>query len=349
VTRSDLVFFDAAYDLTVGKAASLIGLENQADGAVSLSCLCSLNAPRKRGLAFLESVQADTDTMAVFGAVICRNDDLSDLPAGPVALVHPQPQIAFATIAASYLPGSVLPAPITVGVSCDPRFPHASVSKEAVIEDGVIVGPGAVIGAGVEIGARTVIGAHAVLCDKVRIGRDCAIGSGTVLQFTLCGDRVVFHSGVKSGQDGFGYLPGPSGMMKMPQTGRVIVQDDVEVGANTTIDRGAIDDTVIGEGSKIDNLVQIGHNVHIGRHVVLCGQVGLSGSCRIGDGAMLGGGAGVANGVVVGAGAQLAAHSGAMYDIPGGERWAGTPAQPIRHFFREQAALRQLVKNNKKN
>jgi UDP-3-O-[3-hydroxymyristoyl] glucosamine N-acyltransferase len=176
----------------------------------------------------------------------------------------------------------------------------------------------------------------------VRIGRDCAIGAGATIQHALIGDRVIIHPGARIGQDGFGYLPGARGHGKIPQVGRVIVQDDVEIGANATIDRGGIRDTVIGQGSKIDNLVQIAHNVEIGRHCVLAAHTGISGSCTIGDYVMMGGRVGLADNITVGAGAMLGAAAGVMTDIPAGEKWIGAPAMPARDFFKMVAAMRKL-------
>jgi UDP-3-O-[3-hydroxymyristoyl] glucosamine N-acyltransferase len=161
----------------------------------------------------------------------------------------------------------------------------------------------------------------------------------------LVGDRVIIHGGVRIGQDGFGYVPGPGGPEKIPQLGRVIIQDNVEIGANTTIDRGAMSDTVIGESTKIDNLVQIGHNVRIGRGCVIAGQCGIAGSVTLADFVMLGGRVGVSDHVTLGTGAQLAASSGVMDNVPAGGIWAGTPAVPIREFFRQIAGLRKMSKS----
>jgi UDP-3-O-[3-hydroxymyristoyl] glucosamine N-acyltransferase len=155
---------------------------------------------------------------------------------------------------------------------------------------------------------------------------------------------VILHPGVRIGQDGFGFAIGPRGHLKIPQVGRVIIQDDVEIGAGTAIDRGANRDTLIGEGTKIDNLVQIGHNVSVGRHCIIVAQSGISGSCTLGDFVAIGGQAGLAGHLNIGAGAQIAASAGVMTDIPAGQRWVGAPAQPQREFFREVATVRKLVR-----
>jgi len=200
-----------------------------------------------------------------------------------------------------------------------------------------------VIGADVEIGFGTVICANAVIGTGTRIGRGCVVGANATVQHALIGDRVLLHPGVCVGQDGFGYAMGPQGHLKVPQIGRVIIQDDVEIGANTTVDRGANRDTVIGEGTKIDNQVQIGHNVVIGRHCVIVSQVGLSGSCTLEDFVAIGGQSGVRGHVTVGMGAQVAAVSVVNEDLPAGGRYGGTPAKPVKQWFREVAALRKLA------
>ena len=179
------------------------------------------------------------------------------------------------------------------------------------------------------------IGANAVIGTEVRIGRDCSIGAGAALTAALIGDRVIIHPGCKIGQDGFGFVMGGKGHLKVPQIGRVIIQDDVEIGAGTTIDRGAIRDTVIGEGTKIDNLVQVGHNVSIGRHCILVAQTGISGSSTLEDFVVLGARVGVNNNVTIGEGAQIAATSNVHGDVPPGARWGGTPAKPVKLWFRE--------------
>jgi UDP-3-O-[3-hydroxymyristoyl] glucosamine N-acyltransferase len=163
----------------------------------------------------------------------------------------------------------------------------------------------------------------------------------------LIGDRVIIHPGVRIGQDGFGFLPSRQGHQKIPQTRRVIIQDDVEIGANTTIDRGATRDTIIGEGTKIDNLVQIGHNVSVGRHCFIVSQVGVSGSVTIDDFAVLAGQVGIADHVTIGEGAVLGARAGVMSNVPAGGRWAGVPAEPAIDWKRGQAMIRRLVRRDK--
>lgn len=224
--------------------------------------------------------------------------------------------------------------------------PSAVIHPTAHLEDGVIVDPLAVIGPNVEIGTGTVIGAGAVIAADVRIGRDCSVGARTSIQFALIGNNVLIHPGCSIGQDGYGFVFfGPDGHLKVPQTGRVLIQNDVEIGSGTTIDRGSLRDTIIGEGTKIDNLVQIGHNVTIGRHCLLAAQIGLAGSLTIGDNVALGAKVGINNHVRIGDGAQVTAMSGVKDDIPANGRWGGFFAKPTKQWFREIVALERLVRD----
>lgn len=321
------------------------------DEAVDLTaCVVSiapLESARKGHLTFLENANYAAHAKAT-GATACfiAPKFAASLPAGTIALVSNEPYKAFAKAAARLYPASMKPGSMfgQSGIA-----PGAIVHPTARLEENVTVDPGAVIGPGAEIGARSVIGANAVIGHEVRIGRDCSIGAGGVIQHALIGNRAIFHPGVRIGQDGFGFAMGPGGHLKVPQIGRVIIQDDVEIGANTSIDRGTTRDTVIGEGTKIDNLVQIGHNVVIGRHCVIVSQVGIAGSSRLEDYVVLGGQAGIAGHVNIGMGAQVGAQSGVMTDLAAGGRYLGSPAKPARQAMREVVALARLTERAKTN
>src|SRR6185312_3807823 len=277
-------------------------------------------------------------------AVLCTPDISALTPSGIAVLVTPKPQVAFAQVGRLLFPTAATPGTMTGETGISPR---AYVDGSAKLEDGVIVEAGAVIGPGVAIGTGTIIGPNAVNAANTQIGRDCYVGPNASVQCAFVGNRVVIHSGASIGREGFGFVGGARGPERIPQIGRVIVQDDVEIGANTTVDRGTMADTIIGEGTKIDNLVQIAHNVRIGRGCIIAGHCGLSGSVTLGDFVMLGGRVGIADHISIGAGAQVAASSGLMHDIPAGERWAGLPAQPTREFFRELSLIRSLARGRK--
>jgi UDP-3-O-[3-hydroxymyristoyl] glucosamine N-acyltransferase len=232
-----------------------------------------------------------------------------------------------------------------------PRFAAtaAHVHHTARIEANVTIDPLAVIGPRAQIGADSVIAAGAVIGPDVCIGRECAIGAAATIMHALVGDRVIVHPGTRIGQDGFGYLPSPKGHQKIPQTKRVIIQDDVEIGANCTIDRGGTRDTVIGEGTKIDNLVQIGHNCSIGRHCLIVSQVGISGSVTMGDFVVLAGQVGVGDHLTIGMGAVLGAKAGVMSNVPAGARWGGFPAEAAMEWKRGVATVRQMVRRGRKS
>lgn len=258
------------------------------------------------------------------------------VPRGTLALVTPTPARDFTRVLAQLYPDALSP-----GTMFDSKgeSPGADIHPEARLEPDVIVDPGVVVGPRAEVGTGSMIGANAVIGPNVRIGRGCAIGPGVVIANALIGNRVIIHAGAKIGQDGFGYIADAHGHMKVAQIGRVIIQDDVEIGANATIDRGTTHDTVIGEGTKIDNLVQIGHNVRIGRHCLIAAQAGISGSTELGDFVGVGGQAGFAGNLEIGNGAQITAQSGVVSDLRPAAHVGGTPARAFRAWLRGEAWL----------
>ena len=273
------------------------------------------------------------------GAVIVHPDQAAHVPGTAVAIVTPEPYAAWARVAALFHP---VP-PVRAGI-----HPSAVIAPDARIDPSAAIGPLVVIGAGVEIGRRCWIEAHSVIGDGVVIGADCRIGPQVTLSHALIGDRVRIFPGVRVGQDGFGFAMTASGFLTVPQLGRVVLEDDVEIGANTTIDRGSMHDTVIGAGSRLDNLVQIGHNVQLGRGCVIVAQAGISGSTILEDNVMMGGQAGLTGHLRVGRRARIGAQAGVMADVPAGADVVGSPAQPVKAFFREVAALRRLVRGGGK-
>ena len=341
-------FFPVVRELTIGEIAALTRSEPRAGTQLDrrISNIAPLDTARACDISFLDNSKY-LGQLAITRAGVCllhpRFEDAA--PRTLAVLVTAEPYRAFVAVARALFPGALRPSSL---FGASGAAPSAHVHPSARIEAGVIIDPLVVIGPGAEIGAGTLIAAGAVIGPGVAIGRDCAIGAGASVLCALIGDRVIIHSGARIGQDGFGYQPGLKGFEKIPQTRRVIIQDDVEIGANTTIDRGGTRDTVIGEGTKIDNLVQIGHNCSIGRHCLIAGQVGISGSVRLGDFVMLGGKVGIADHVSIGAGASLGAQSGVMADVPAGARYVGSPAQPVRDFMKGVAVLRRLARGDKR-
>ncbi len=340
-------FFKRGAGLSLREIATLVGAEPRAGANLDrrISAIAPLDRAGPSDLAFLESPKyAQQAATTVAGACLTTQRFNDALPGRVGVLTVREPYRAFVEVARALFPDALRPSSLfEAGALASDAHVHPS----ARLENGVTVDPAAVVGPGAEIGSGTVIGAGAVVGANVRIGRDCAIGARASIMHALIGDRVIIHPGCAIGQDGFGFVRGPRGAHKVPQVGRVIIQDDVEIGANSTIDRGAIRDTVIGEGTKIDNLVQIGHNVSIGRHCLLVAQVGISGSSTVEDGVIMGGQAGVADHLTVGAGAMLGAKTGLMRDIPPGARWAGFPARPHKQWLREMVTLERLARRSR--
>lgn len=287
-------------------------------------------------VSFLDNKRyVESFTKSRAGACLVHPELAGKAPRKMALLLTEEPYRAFARVAWRFYPE----APVKKAVA-----KAAAVDDTAKLGKGCRIEPGAVIEARAEIGAKTHIGANAVIGRGVVVGEGCIIGPCASLAYCIIGDRVIVHAGVRIGQDGFGFAPGPKGHLKVPQLGRVIVEDDVEIGANATIDRGSGPDTVIGAGTKIDNLVQIAHNVKIGKNCIIVSQVGISGSTEIGDFVMMGGQAGLTGHLQIGNGARIAAQSGVMRDIEPGAEVGGSPARPMREWLREQAMLQRMTR-----
>lgn len=338
MSRPDPRFYDALGPVRLGALAELTGAacsSAAADKTIEAAAVLA-RADAAAVSFFSDRKLTDAAAATAAGACFVAEKDTSRLPETCAALVTPAPKAAWAVAAGRLHRGKRL----------DPADPPRHLG--ALIEEDVSIGHGVVIGAGAQIGAGTEIGPHAVIGPGVAIGRGCRIGANAVIGFALIGDGVSIGAGVVIGEPGFGLEVGPKGLMEVPQLGRVIIQDNVGIGPQTCVDRGAYEDTVIGENTKIDNLVQIAHNVVIGRNCVIAGHCGLSGSAVLGDGVRMGGRVGLADHVTIGSGAQLAAAAGVMRDVPPGEVWCGIPAVPMKQFFREVAWLQKSAARRRK-
>ena len=341
---TEAFFFQRRGGLTLREIAALTGaIPRRGDDLDRrVNAIAALDRAGPGDLCFFDSAKLAAEAALCQGSACLTYERLAHLlPSGVSLMFVEEPYRAFVEVARALFPEALRPSSLfeAQGIAVG-----AAVHPAARLEDGVVIDPGAVIGPRAEIGAATVIGPGAVIGPNVRIGRNCAIGANASVTHALIGDQVIIHPGCRIGQDGFGYLMGSGGHRKIPQVGRVIIQDGVEVGSNTTIDRGAMSDTVIGEGTKIDNLVQIAHNVVVGRHCVFASQTGISGSAVIGDYVVTGGQVGIADHVTIGPGTALGAKAGVMHDAPAGARWVGAPAKPVKQFFREVAALERLAR-----
>ncbi|MGH6736302.1 MAG: UDP-3-O-(3-hydroxymyristoyl)glucosamine N-acyltransferase [Methyloceanibacter sp.] len=335
-------FFERAGPFPLHAVAETTGAEvrDGTDAGILIKDVRPLDTAGQGDLSFIDNPKY-LPLLDKAGASAClvAPKFVDKVPSAVVPLVTPEPYQGFAKALTLFYPAALRPKTAHSGSPATAGHIHPS----AHIEPDVTVEPGAVIGPEAHIGRGTTIAAGSVVGYRVHIGRDSYIGPNASITHALIGNRVTIHAGVAIGQDGFGFAMGRAGHLKVPQIGRVIVQDDVEIGANSTIDRGALRDTIVGEGTKIDNLVQIGHNVVIGRHCIIVAQTGISGSSELGDFVALGGQVGVVGHVKIGAGAQIAGSSNVRGDVPPGARWGGTPAKPVRLWFRELTLLRLLA------
>jgi UDP-3-O-[3-hydroxymyristoyl] glucosamine N-acyltransferase len=337
---ADPRFFSVVAPIPLASLASVAAAEIVGgDGAQTFEDVAALAVAGPSHVSFLDNTKyVDQFLASKAGVCLVRPEMVGRQPAGMALLVTSEPYLGYARVARMFYPAEQKPA----GIS-----DSAHVAPSAQLGAGVTIAPGAIIGENVELGDNVTVGANTVIGNGCVIGADSAIDANVTLSHCLIGARVVIYAGVRIGQDGFGFARSPKGAVKVPQLGRVVIEDDVEIGANTTIDRGAGPDTFIGAGTKIDNLVQIGHNVRIGRHCVVVAQVGISGSTEIGNGVAIGGQAGFAGHLQVGDGAEVAAKSGVFRDVPPGTRIGGFPAKAFRQWFKEQVCLERLTKKGR--
>lgn len=341
---ADPRFYDNRGPRTLGEVCAklAVAVPKDADAAFRIDDVASLSGAIGSHLSFFVGGRSNP-SFAQTAAGVCLVSAKAKLasPAHTVLLGVSSVQHAFVTVIEMFYPDCHrIAGPFNAGVD-----PTAKIGADVQLGANVVVGPGAEIGDGSRIGPNTVIGRG------VGIGRDCEIVGNSMIGCAYLGDGVTVLAGAQIGQPGFGFASSPQGHTKIPQLGRVIIQDRVEIGSCVTIARGALGDTVIGEGTKIDNLVQIGHNTHIGRHSVIVSQVGISGSCEIGDFVVLAGQVGLSDHSKIGSGARLGGRAATLtgQEIDGGRDYGGVPAKPVREWLRELAAVGGLTKKPKRD
>jgi UDP-3-O-[3-hydroxymyristoyl] glucosamine N-acyltransferase len=325
---------EGGFVLTAAAIAEAVGGRLIGDPATTIRGVAPLDRATRTDLSFLGAAKYAAAFSASQAGVVLVSPELAETPGQASRVVVDQPQEALLSL----LPRFHRPAEAPAGV-----HQTAVIGRGARLGRDVSIGPYAIIGDRATLGDRVVVGPHSVIGEGVEVGDDSRLYPAvTIYAGSLIGRRVIIHAGARIGSDGFGYVQKGGAHLKIPHVGRCLIEDDVEIGANSTIDRGSIDDTVVGAGTKIDNLVQIAHNVRIGKLCLIMAQVGIAGSVRVEDGAMLLGQVGVSGHHTIGAGARLAAQAGVFGDIPAGETWSGYPARPHKEALRAQAALFKL-------
>lgn len=334
-------FFHRAGPFTLQEIAAASGAHVIGDHTRTINDVRPLHSATERDVTFFENRKyAATLSSTRAGACIIAARDSAKVPDGVSVLTSEAPYWSFARVLTLFYADALRSKAAASSADSNGALVHAS----AAIGQGVTIEPGAIVGREATIGDGTVVAAGAVVGYRVVLGKECYIGPGATVTHAIVGDGVIIHSGARIGQDGFGFAMSAKGHLKVPQIGRVLIGDDVEIGANTTIDRGSLADTVVGEGTKIDNLVQIAHNVVIGKHCIIVAQSGIAGSSELGDFVVMGAHSGVIGHVKVGSGAQIAGSAHVKDDVEPGARLGGTPARPFKEWAREIAAIRQLAK-----
>jgi UDP-3-O-[3-hydroxymyristoyl] glucosamine N-acyltransferase len=321
-----------AREVTVADAAVLVGGQLRGDGS---PLVCSVRSPREAGvndLAFVSDARYLPELTASDAVAVVVTEDLAaELGEDRSIIVVENGQIALLKLLEYFRPEA---APVA-GV-----HPTAVVGREVSLGEDVSLGPYAVVGDGTIIGDRVRLAAHVVVGPRCTVGADSMLHPHAVLyQGVTLGERVILHSGARVGVEGFGYVPGEDGSRRIPHMGACVIGDDVEIGANTCVDRGSLDSTTVGSGTKLDNLVHIGHNVRVGEHTLMAALVGIAGSVHIGDGTMWGGQSGAVDHQSVGDGAKIAGKAGVSSDVPAGETVMGFPSRPHREHLKALAAL----------
>jgi UDP-3-O-[3-hydroxymyristoyl] glucosamine N-acyltransferase len=322
--------------LTAQAVADLVGGRLLGDGEVRIEAVRPLNRAGPDTLSFALSRRYASDLSHSRAGAVLIPEELADGPSGPAArIVVRDPYQALVRVIRALFPDDGCQSGID---------PTARMGAGTTLGTEVSLGPYVVLGRGVRIGARTRLAEHVSLGDGVEVGDDAVLGPGVVCYAgARIGSRAILKAGAVIGGDGFGYLSDGKGHTRIPHVGGCILEDDVEVGSNTCIDRGSIDDTVVGRGTKLDNLVQVGHNVRIGERCLIMAGVGIAGSTRIGNDAILAGHVGVTDHLVIGDRARIAAKSAIFGDVPPGASFSGHPARPHRQFLRAQAAMYRLT------
>ena len=335
---ADPRFFDKSTSFTLDEVASISGiiLPMQIDAATSFEDIAPLDRANSSQISFFDNPKyLGQFEKSSAGACFVKEKYADHAPKGMIALTTADPYRAYALLAQAFYPRLQSKADIASS---------AIIAKSAKIGENCTIEANVTIGENAEIGSGTIIRAGSVIDRGVQIGDECQIGACSSISHALIGNQVILHRGVHIGQDGFGFALGREGHVKVPQLGRVVIEDYVEIGSGTCVDRGTGPDTTIGAGTKIDNLVQIGHNVQIGRGAVIVAQVGISGSTHIGDGTVIGGQSGVAGHLRIGAGVRIAAQSGVMNDLPAGQAYGGAPAVAVKEWHRQTIAIKRLSK-----
>lgn len=338
---ADARFFTSAGPFSVAVLTKKSAIEAR-DDELLLSGLASLRAADSDNLSFFSDIRLQAELAATkAGAVLIKAEHADLVPPGSLALICDDPYRSMAEISQMFFPAAAQSRPPQEAIF------KTNIHPDAVLGENIVLEPNVVIGAGAEIGDNCHIGANSFIGHGVVLGRDCTIGANASIAYALIGDRVIVHGGANIGCDGFGFSAGAA-HIKIPQLGRVILQADVEIGGNTVIDRGALADTIIGEGSKIDNLVHVAHNVQLGRHCFITATCAIAGSTTLGDYVQMGGGAKVTGHVEIGDRCVISANAAVLRSFPADSEIAGSPARFRSELYRDQAFISRLRKQAEK-